>query len=133
MSACAPSVLGGGGQGFSVFSGLIGRFNNRGGRVISSLQLPGMREETEVAVLEILMRCWETSSLPHNKVSHPLRKLFRKAAEIPALNTPINKNPTGQDHRQSDTTRSCLNKFDHLVFEVLSKMSCSVRLWLCGT
>lgn len=38
------------------------------------------------------MRCWETSSLPHNKVSQPLRKLFK----IPSLwthplTTPLDK------------------------------------------
>lgn len=35
------------------------------------------RQETEVAALEILMRCWETSPLPQKKLSQPLRKLFR--------------------------------------------------------
>lgn len=33
--------------GFSVFSDLIGRFNNGGGRLISTLQLPRMRDKRQ--------------------------------------------------------------------------------------
>lgn len=47
LSACVPAVLGGGGQGVSVFSDLIGSFNNGGGRVISTLQLPRMRDKRQ--------------------------------------------------------------------------------------
>lgn len=47
LSACVPAVLGGGGQGVSMFSDLIGSFNNGGGRVISMLQLPRMRDKRQ--------------------------------------------------------------------------------------